>query len=91
MGMMVWQVSWSKFNEGDDVRMTHSWIFVFVVIIILIFGRFLNVYVMEFLFSKINNKFSISFQEKFILFVSGLVRGATPFALFTSVSLVNKT
>ena len=32
-------------------------------------------------------KFNIKKEEIFILIVSGLVKGATPFALFTSVKL----
>lgn len=67
--------------------MTHSYIFFFVVMLILCIGRFANVYIMGWLsrlFSKKDR--AICNEEMHVLFFGGLVRGAVPFVLFSSVS-----
>ena len=83
MGIMVWEVKWDKVSAQEE--MSHSWTFILIVIVILIFSRFVNIYVLGFLFNKFNKKFKMNRNELKILFVSGLVKGATPFALFTSI------
>ena len=85
MGIMVWQGHWSS-PTGDDDNMTHSWIFFFVVFLIVVIARIVNIYVLGAIAKLIGRKrFSFSFEEMHILFVGGLVRGAVPFVLFTSV------
>ena len=54
---------------------------------ILFVGRAVNVLVIVGLGKLAFKKFYIKKEEVFILIVSGLVKGATPFALFTSVKL----
>lgn len=59
--------------------------FSLIVILILIVGRLVNVYLLWFVTKIIQPKLKLNWNELFIIFVSGLARGATPFALFTSV------
>lgn len=55
--------------------------------LILCFARFFNTYVLGWLSRKIFNKrMNIHNEELHIVFVSGLVRGAVPFVLFSSVT-----
>jgi len=89
MGIMVWQGQWESPSSDDD-KMTHSYIFFITVMGILLVARFVNVYVLGLLsrwFSK--GKFHVCNQELHILFLSGLVRGAVPFVLFSSVNFPN--
>lgn len=65
--------------------MSHSWTFILIVILIIFLVRAINIFVLYFVFSKIGKKFKMNKNELIILFVGGLVKGATPFALFTSV------
>ena len=83
MGVMVWQVQWDK--DTPTHHMTHSYIFCLVVIGILMIGRTVNIYLMWLLSRFVSPSFKMKKQELKIIFISGLVRGATPFALFTSV------
>ena len=83
MGLMVWEVDWDK--DTPSQHMTHSYVFCMVVICILVIGRLVNVYLMWLMARFISPTFKMKKQELKILFVSGIVRGATPFALFTSV------
>jgi len=71
--------------------MTHSYIFTLCVILILIIGRAINVLLIAGLGKLFSKKFNIKKEEIFILIISGLAKGATPFALFSSVSLGGKT
>jgi NhaP-type Na+/H+ or K+/H+ antiporter len=67
--------------------MTHSYIFFIVVMVILCLVRAVNVYVLGWLARKFSkDKFKMENEEFHILFLSGLVRGAVPFVLFSSVS-----
>lgn len=55
--------------------------------IILCFARFFNTYVLGWLSRKLfKKKMSIHNEELHIVFFSGLVRGAVPFVLFSSVT-----
>ena len=67
--------------------MSHSWTFILIVIVILVFTRFINIYGLWFISKLVNKKFLLNKDELKILFFSGLVKGATPFALFTSVEI----
>lgn len=91
MGIMVCQGQWESPSSSDD-KMTHSYIFFIIVMLILIFARFVNVYVLGFLarlfFKK---KFKMYNQEFLIIFLSGLVRGAVPFVLFSSVTFTQNS
>lgn len=70
--------------------MTHSYIFFFIVLMILCVARFVNVYVLGWLGRKVGKKrFSFGNEEMHILFLGGIVRGAIPFVLFSSVSFGN--
>ena len=89
MGMMVWEVKWDKQSTEDE--MSHSWTFVGIVIAILLFARLINIYFLWFVSKTVNKKFSLNKDELKILFCSGLVKGATPFALFTSVEIHDKS
>ena len=67
--------------------MTHSYIFIAVVIVILCIARFFNIYVLGWLGRRISKKqFTICNEEMHVLFLGGLVRGAIPFVLFSSVT-----
>ena len=83
MGVMVWEVKWDE--KSPTHQMTHSYIFCLVVMVILVFGRAINIYLVWLVSRFISPSFKMSKQELKVLFLSGLVRGATPFALFTSV------
>lgn len=83
MGVMVWEVKWDE--KSPTHQMTHSYIFCLVVMVILVFGRAINIYLVWLVSRFISPAFKMSKQELKVLFLSGLVRGATPFALFTSV------
>lgn len=52
---------------------------------ILLLARAINVFILYFLSSKIIKNFKMDINELKILFIAGLVKGATPFALFTSI------
>lgn len=67
--------------------MTHSYLFCFVVMMILIVGRAVNIYLLWFIASRVNPAFKLNKQELFIIFLGGIARGATPFAMFASVEL----
>ena len=67
--------------------MTHSYIFFFVVLLILFLARFINIYLIGWLSRLISKgKFSICNEEMHMLFIGGLVRGAVPFVLFSGVN-----
>lgn len=67
--------------------MTHSYIFFIVAMVIVCIARFVNVYVLGWIARKTTKgKFSICNEEMHVLFMGGLVRGAVPFVLFSSVS-----
>lgn len=83
MGIMVWEIEWEQ--ESPDNPITHSYVFCVIVICILIVARLFNVYFLWFVAKFISPSYSLNKNELFIIFVSGLARGATPFALFTSV------
>lgn len=86
MGIMVCQGDWQSPDSSSD-NMTHSYIFFLIVMIILCFVRFVNVYVLGIISRKFFRKaFTIYNEELHILFLSGLVRGAIPFVLFSSVA-----
>ncbi len=60
--------------------------------IVLLFARFVNIYVIGFIGRLISpKKFKMHNQEMHILFLGGLVRGAVPFVLFSSVTFYNDT
>lgn len=59
--------------------------------VILIIGRTINVLLVVGIGKLASKKFNINKYEVFILIISGLVKGATPFALFSSVSLGGNT
>jgi hypothetical protein len=60
--------------------------------VILLFARFVNIYVIGYIGRIISpKKFKMHNQEMHILFLGGLVRGAVPFVLFSSVSFYNDT
>lgn len=86
MGIVVWQAQWVN-GKGQVTNITHSYIFAVCVLGILLVGRAVNVLVIVGFGKLAFKKFSIKKEEIFILIVSGLVKGATPFALFTSVKL----
>ena len=86
MGIVVWQGQWAK-RDGTEGNITHSYIFVLCVMVILVIGRTVNVLLVVGLGKLFSKKFNINKDEIFILIISGLVKGATPFALFSSVSL----
>ena len=65
--------------------MTHSYTFCMVVMGVLVIGRIVNIYLMWLLVRWVSPSFKMKKQELRVIFISGLVRGATPFALFTSV------
>jgi len=89
MGLLVWQGEWDS-PKADNQKMTHSYIFFFIVLIILVVARFVNIYVLGWLGRKIGkNKFTFGKEEMHILFLGGIVRGAIPFVLFSSVSFSN--
>ena len=57
---------------------------------ILVIARFVNVYVLGFICRLVTKKrFSFSLEEMNILFLGGMVRGAIPFILFSSISFTN--
>lgn len=58
-------------------------------ILILIVGRVVNILLLWFAAKSISPSFKLNKNELFIIFVSGLARGATPFALFTSVEFLD--
>lgn len=70
--------------------MTHSYIFFLIVMVILILARVVNVYVLGQLGKLVSRgKFTVCPQEMHVIFLSGMVRGAVPFVLFTSVSFTD--
>ena len=85
MGVVVWQARWV--DNSADAKITHSYIFSVCVIVILIFGRAINVMLVIGLGKMFSKKFDIKMEEIFILIVSGLAKGATPFALFTNAKI----
>ena len=90
MGIMVWQGEWESHSENN--KMTHSYIFFLVVLLILVIARFVNVYLLGGLCRLVaNKKFSFSWEEMNMLFIGGIVRGAIPFVLFSSVSFTNNS
>jgi NhaP-type Na+/H+ or K+/H+ antiporter len=86
MGIVVWEAQWAK-KDDSQINMTHSYIFTLCAILILIIGRTVNVLFIILLGKLFSKKFKINKSEAVILIVSGLVKGATPFALFASVKL----
>lgn len=91
MGIMVCQGQWQSPDSSDET-MTHSYIFFIIVMIVLLFARFVNIYVIGFIGRLISpKKFKMHNQEMHILFLGGLVRGAVPFVLFSSVTFYNDT
>jgi NhaP-type Na+/H+ or K+/H+ antiporter len=90
MGIMVWQGQWES-PPSDDDKMTHSYIFFAAVMGILLVSRFVNVYVLGLLGRWLSKgKFNVCNQELHILFLSGMVRGAVPFVLFSSVNFPDR-
>ncbi len=93
MGIVVWQAQWAKkkdddyFSDDDQPNITHSYIFTLCVFVILIIGRTVNVLIVVGLGKLFTKKFDINKEEIFILIISGLVKGAAPFALFSSAKL----
>lgn len=83
MGIMVWDIEWEE--ESPENPITHSYVFCLVVMGILLVGRFFNIYILYFMAKATGSKFVLWKDELFIIFISGIARGATPFALFTSV------
>jgi hypothetical protein len=57
------------------------------VLAILVIGRTVNVLIVAGLGKLCSKKFNIKKEEIFIIIISGLVKGVTPFALFSSVKL----
>jgi hypothetical protein len=90
MGIVVWQGEWTN-KDDTNPNITHSYIFALCVVFILIIGRIVNVILVIGLGKIFSKKFQINKEEVFILIISGLVKGATPFALFSSVSLGGNT
>jgi NhaP-type Na+/H+ or K+/H+ antiporter len=89
MGIMVFQGQWES-PDSDDDKMTHSYIFFIIVMAILCLARAVNVYVLGWLGRLLLKKtFAMRNEEFHILFLSGLVRGAVPFVLFSSVSFTD--
>jgi NhaP-type Na+/H+ or K+/H+ antiporter len=62
-------------------------VFALCVAVILLIGRTINILLVVGLVKLCSKKFQINRYEVFILIISGLVKGATPFALFSSVKL----
>ena len=59
MGILVWQGQWQS-PTSDDEKMTHSYIFFFVVMLIICIARFFNIYVLGWLARKMTRgSFSI--------------------------------
>ena len=89
MGIMVCQGDWLS-PKASSQNITYSYVFCLSVMVVLIIARFINVYVLGWLgrviSKRFKQRFNISNEELLFVFLSGMVRGATPFALFTSVS-----
>lgn len=66
--------------------MTHSYIFFLVILVILLIVRVFNIYGLGYIARFVSKKFTFTFEEMNILFMGGIVRGAVPFVLFSSVS-----
>ena len=88
MGILVCQGEWANPKDAQQT-ITHSYTFCVSVLVVLLVARFINVYVLGWLGRTISGRlgkgFNISNEELLFLFLSGMVRGATPFVLFTSV------
>lgn len=71
--------------------MTHSYLFFFIAMVIVCIARAVNIYGLGWLSRLIGrSKFSFTYEEMHILFFGGLVRGAVPFVLFSSISFTDE-
>jgi NhaP-type Na+/H+ or K+/H+ antiporter len=94
LGVASWQIK-STSEEGDTV-IASSAAFIALSVVILFIARFVNVFIVTWMFRpcKSKDKWRVNAYELQIIYASGLVKGAVPFALITSTTLIaqsNKT
>jgi NhaP-type Na+/H+ or K+/H+ antiporter len=88
LGIASWQVEGDS-EEGFVVGVSLT--FVVLALIIVALARFVNVVLTSILFRAIKgkSKWRLNRYEIEILFASGLVKGAVPFALTASAALID--
>jgi NhaP-type Na+/H+ or K+/H+ antiporter len=83
LGVFIFNIQSYSLNEGEAAVSSFSLVLLGVGFLALFIGRFLNIYLMSLIGYLIigKKKWRLNIYEYFILYVSGLVKGAVPFAL----------
>jgi len=91
LGIVSWQVQ-AAAQEGSTI-IASSAIFICLSFVIMLVARVVNVFVVTWMFRpcKGKDKWRVNTYELQILYASGLVKGAVPFALITSTIDLSST